>query len=49
MVQMVAWITSIAIMLLIAAIFGWVALNSTKKREYEPIVKNGIKREKDML
>lgn len=43
MVQMVAWITSLVFMLLIAAVFLVVAIKSKEKREYEPIVKKWYK------
>lgn len=44
MVQMVAWITSLVFMLIIAGVFIWVALSSRKKqKDYEPIVKRWYK------
>ena len=43
MIQTVAWITSLIFMVLIGLVFGWVALNSTKKEEYQPIVKKWYK------
>src|SRR5699024_9436006 len=38
MMQLIAWITSFAFMLVIAIVFGWVALGSRERREYAPIV-----------
>jgi len=46
MVQMVAWITSLVIMLFIAGMFLFVAIKSKEKREYEPIVKKWYKARK---
>lgn len=46
MVQMVAWITSLVFMVLIAVVFAWVALKSTKKEDYQPIVKKWYKARK---
>lgn len=46
MVQMVAWITSAVFMLAILGMFIFVAVNSTEKREYEPIVKKWYKARK---
>src|SRR5690625_960079 len=46
MIQTVAWITSLIFMVLIAVVFGWVALNSTKKEDYQPIVKKWYKARK---
>src|SRR5690625_1089472 len=46
MVQMVAWITSLVFILIIAAVFGWVALSSTKKKEYDSIIKKWYKARK---
>lgn len=46
MVQMVAWITSLIIMLFITGMFLFVAIKSKEKREYEPIVKKWYKARK---
>lgn len=46
MVQMVAWITSLTFMLLIAAMFLFVALKSKEKKAYAPIVKKWYKARK---
>lgn len=46
MMQIIVWITSFAIMLLIAAVFGWVAIKSKERHEYEPIVKKWYKTRK---
>ena len=43
MIQTVAWITSLIFMVLIGIVFGWVALNSTKREEYQPIIKKWYK------
>ncbi|MED3551279.1 cytochrome c oxidase subunit II [Cytobacillus praedii] len=43
MVQTVAWIVSLIFMLLIAAVFGFVAFKSKEKRDYEPIKKKWYK------
>lgn len=40
---MVAWLTSLIFILIIAGVFVWVALQSTKKRDYEPIMKKWYK------
>lgn len=46
MMQIIAWVTSFVFMLLIAAVFGWVALKSRVRRDYEPIVKKWYKTRK---
>lgn len=46
MVQMVAWITSLIFMVLIAAMFLFVALKSKEKKAYAPIVKKWYKARK---
>lgn len=46
MIQTVAWITSLVFILLIAFVFGFVALKSTEKQEYEPIIKKWYKMRK---
>ncbi len=43
MVQTVAWIVSLIFMLLITAVFGFVAFKSKEKRDYEPIKKKWYK------
>lgn len=43
MVQTVAWVVSLVFILVIAIIFGFVALKSTQKQDYEPIVKKWYK------
>lgn len=43
MIQTVAWITSLIFMSFIVIIFGWVALKSKEKRDYEPIKKKWYK------
>ncbi|MBS4219204.1 cytochrome C oxidase subunit II [Bacillus sp. FJAT-49711] len=43
MVQSVAWIVSLVFMLLIAGVFLFVAMNSTKRKEYEAIKKKWYK------
>lgn len=44
MVQTVAWIVSLFFMLIVAAVFGWVAFRSTERQDYEPITKKWYKR-----
>jgi cytochrome c oxidase subunit 2 len=46
MIQTVAWVTSFIFIILIGIVFGWVALHSTKKEAYEPIVKKWYKARK---
>lgn len=43
MVQTVAWVMSLFFMLIVAAVFGWVAFRSTEKQDYEPITKKWYK------
>lgn len=46
MVQMVAWITSLILMLFVGGMFLFVVLKSKEKREYAPIVKKWYKARK---
>src|SRR5690625_7890630 len=46
MVQMVAWMTSLFFMLMIAGVFGWVTIKSREKKAYQPIVKKWYKARK---
>jgi|SRR5690625_680684 len=46
MIQTVAWITSLVFILIIASVFGWVFLNSTKKENYDKVVKKWYKTRK---
>src|SRR5699024_5793102 len=46
MMQIIAFITSFIFMLMIAGVFGWVALKSRERRAYDPIVKRWYKTRK---
>jgi cytochrome c oxidase subunit 2 len=46
MIQSVVWFTSLFFMLLIAAIFLWVAISARKKAEYAPVIKKWYKARK---
>src|SRR5690625_3298126 len=46
MIQTVAWITSLVFILIIAAVFVWVFLNSSKKEDYTKVVKKWYKTRK---
>lgn len=43
MIQTVAWITSLFFMLMVATVFGVVALKSKERKDYEPIKKKWYK------
>ncbi|MEC5423743.1 cytochrome C oxidase subunit II [Virgibacillus sp. C22-A2] len=43
MVQTAAWVTSLFFMLIVTAVFAFVAMNSTEKKDYEPIKKKWYK------
>src|SRR5690625_7447994 len=46
MVQMVAWMTSLFFMLMIAGVFGWVTIKSREKKAYQPIATKWYKARK---
>jgi len=46
MIQTVAWVTSLIFILIIAAVFVWVFLNSSKKEDYTKVVRKWYKTRK---